>query len=140
MTSAYLDSSFLLGLVLEEREQSDELNHFDTLYSSRLIEIECHRTLHRLLLTGAVEDKLYAELRQRLYFSLQPVTIVELSPVILSKASGSFSTVLGTLDALHLSTALALLDGDYEPTLAFLTHDSQLARGARSEGMQVIGD
>jgi hypothetical protein len=63
---------------------------------------------------------------------------VPLSPIVVERASQSFSTAVGTLDALHLATAL-LVRERYAPDLMLLTHDRQLARAAVSLGFDVLG-
>ena len=50
----YLDTSVLLRLVLHEPGALDQLPSFDTLVSSELISVECHRTLDRLRLQGVL--------------------------------------------------------------------------------------
>jgi hypothetical protein len=47
-------------------------------------------------------------------------------------------TTLGTLDAIHLATALALATTLDEP-LVVATHDAHLARAARASGLDVRG-
>jgi predicted nucleic acid-binding protein len=47
-------------------------------------------------------------------------------------------TVLGTLDAIHLATALAVKDA-LSIALRLLTHDKQLAVGASAVGLEVDG-
>jgi hypothetical protein len=56
---------------------------------------------------------------------------------ILQRASESFPTVVGILDAIHLATALAIRQ--VEPIDLLLTHDGQLAIAARSLGFTVVG-
>ena len=46
-------------------------------------------------------------------------------------------TTLGTLDAIHLASALVLREE--VPDLVFATHDRQPAIGARALGFEVIG-
>lgn len=48
------------------------------------------------------------------------------------------SMLIGTLDALHLATALVLAPLLDAP-LHFATHDAQLARCARASGLSVVG-
>jgi predicted nucleic acid-binding protein len=45
---------------------------------------------------------------------------------------------LGTLDAIHLATAIAWRDSS-DASLVMATHDKALAVAARSVGLQVIG-
>ena len=69
---------------------------------------------------------------------LDAIALVPLSNPILERASQSFLTSLGTLDALHLATALRLIEvGGID--LIFLTHDSELALAARSVNFAVEG-
>jgi len=56
----------------------------------------------------------------------------------LDRAAQSFRTVLGTLDALHLATALWLVQ-NADVGLTLLTHDSELALAARSVNLPVQG-
>jgi len=68
---------------------------------------------------------------------LQRVTTVPVEPRILLRASEPFPTLLGTLDAVHLATALLIRD-DLED-LSFATHDDELALAARAVGFRVHG-
>jgi len=62
----------------------------------------------------------------------------ELTQSILNRASQSFLTPLGTLDAVHLATALRLVEAS-GIELTFLTHDTELATAARSMSFSVKG-
>ena len=63
--------------------------------------------------------------------------LVPMTPSVLERAADPFPTALGTLDAIHSATALALR-ADF-PTLRFATHDLELATAARSMGFMVSG-
>ena len=65
-------------------------------------------------------------------FAIHPVT-----ERIFQRASETFPTVVGTLDAIHLATALAIRE--IENLDYLLTHDSQLGTAARSLGFEVLG-
>jgi predicted nucleic acid-binding protein len=56
---------------------------------------------------------------------------------IFQQASETFPTVVGTLDAIHLATALSI--PEIENIDYLLTHDSQLRTAARSLGLDVMG-
>jgi hypothetical protein len=73
-----------------------------------------------------------------LFRSLRNVDVVGLDRVVLARAAQPFTTVLGTLDALHLATALLFRDRE-APDLVFATHDGALAIAARAHGMNVVG-
>jgi hypothetical protein len=57
---------------------------------------------------------------------------------ILARASEPFPTALGSLDAIHLATALVWRDRMQQP-LRVATHDGELALAARSFGFDVLG-
>jgi predicted nucleic acid-binding protein len=57
---------------------------------------------------------------------------------VLARASQPLPTPLGTLDAIHLATALHWRESR-EPDLVFATHDAALALAARSCGLRVSG-
>ena len=65
-------------------------------------------------------------------FAIHPVT-----NQIFQRASETFPTVVGTLDAIHLATALAIREIEHIDYL--LTHDSQLGTAAESLGFDVMG-
>jgi predicted nucleic acid-binding protein len=64
--------------------------------------------------------------------------IARVTDAVLLRASQPMPVVLGTLDAIHLATALLWIErtGD---DLAVATHDRALARGARAFGLRVHG-
>jgi hypothetical protein len=57
---------------------------------------------------------------------------------VLARAAEPLPVALGTLDALHLATALTWRDRMQQP-LVIVTHDSALALAARSFGFEVMG-
>jgi predicted nucleic acid-binding protein len=63
---------------------------------------------------------------------------VDLSLAVLRRAAEPFPTPLGTLDALHLATAV-LWGAQQDALPAFATHDQQLGTAARALGMRVVG-
>jgi hypothetical protein len=66
------------------------------------------------------------------------VDLVLLQRPILARASEPFPTPLGTLDALHLATALVWQDR-MRQAIVMATHDRDLALAARSFGIEVLG-
>jgi hypothetical protein len=69
---------------------------------------------------------------------LEAVDVVLLQRPILARASEPFPTPLGTLDALHLATALVWRDR-MKQELVMATHDDGLATAARVFGIKVLG-
>ncbi len=64
--------------------------------------------------------------------------IIPASEAVLSRAAQSFPTVVGTLDAMHLASAL-LLQGSKGKPVVLLTHDTQLGLGSRAVGLKSLG-
>jgi hypothetical protein len=63
---------------------------------------------------------------------LQEVALQPLRRLTLRRAGRSFDPHLGSLDAIHLMTAL-----DLRPIYAFVTYDSRQAGAARAAGLNV---
>ena len=103
-----------------------------------MLKVESLRTLDRLRLEGLVTDEDRAALREQLQLVLDSITLVQVSESLLERAGQPFPTVLGTLDAIHLSTALAVREQE-RVDLTIATHDEQLARAARAMGLPVVG-
>lgn len=135
---AYLDASVALRLVLGEPNRLAEWKRIDTAVASALTEVECLRTLDRLMRLGSLSAEEIAERRTAVYRLLESVEVVDVARPVLRRASEPFPTPLGTLDAIHLSTAITWRDArNLDLTMA--THDKTLATAARSVGLEVIG-
>jgi predicted nucleic acid-binding protein len=134
----YLDTSALLRLVLREPGALDDLRSSAGLVSSELLAVESLRTIDRLRLQGALSVEEAASRRGMAMEWLEAVDLVLLRPPILARASEPFPTPLGTLDALHLATALVWQDR-MSQTLVMATHDRDLALAARSFGLEARG-
>lgn len=135
---AYLDTSALLRLILREPGALEVLRSCDALVSSELLAVESLRTLDRLRLQGALSPEEAASRRGVVTDWLEAVDLVLLQRPILARASEPFPTALGTLDALHLATALVWRDRMQRP-LVMATHDAVLGLAARSFGIEVLG-
>lgn len=136
--TAYLDTSALLRLVLREPGALEELRSYDELVSSELIAIESARTIDRLRLQGSLTAE-EAAARSRLISEwLEAVDLVLVRPPVLSRASEPMPMPLGTLDALHLATALIWRER-IGPVHAIATHDTALGSAARAFGFDVVG-
>jgi len=134
----YLDSSVLLRVILGQRDALKEWGRVSQGVASALIEVECLRTLDRLRLTEHHADEVIAERRESVYRLMESMEIVEISHPILSRASQPLPTALGTLDAIHLATALLWKERTGKG-LSMATHDAALAIAARASGLPVIG-
>ncbi|HUF12672.1 MAG TPA: PIN domain-containing protein [Longimicrobiales bacterium] len=135
---AYVDSTVVLRLVLNQPGRLEAWEEIDVAIRSALVEVECLRTLDRLRLRDDVGDRQLAERRESLHRLIAGMEIVEPSRPVLARASQPFPTSLGTLDAIHLSTALLWREETGE-SLTLATHDAALALGGRAFGLPVIG-
>jgi predicted nucleic acid-binding protein len=135
---AYLDASVVLRLVLGERNRLTEWKRVESAVASALTEVECLRTLDRLSRLGSLSADELAERRAAVYRLLEAVEVVDVGRPVLRRASEPFSTPLGTLDAIHLSTALSWRDARTSE-LTMATHDQPLGTAARAMGLRVIG-
>ncbi|HUG54646.1 MAG TPA: type II toxin-antitoxin system VapC family toxin [Vicinamibacteria bacterium] len=135
---AYVDTSALLRLVLAEPGALEDLRSADALVSSELLAVEALRTIDRLRVKGALTVEEAALRRADVTDWLEAVDLVLLQPPILARASEPFPVAMGTLDALHLATALVWRDRMRRP-LVMATHDGDLALAARSYGIEVVG-
>ena len=136
--NVYLDSSVVLRRLQQETAPMANWAHWEKAYSSVLLRVEVSRTIDRNRLRGAVTDNEVAELITKAHAIFDVVEFVALNSSVLNRASQSFRTALGTLDALHLSTALQLVEVS-GVDLTFLTHDGELALAARSVNFAVEG-
>jgi len=135
----YLDASVVLRLVLGAADQLAEWGRVRSAVASALTEVECLRTLDRLARLEALTGEELAPRRSAVYRLLESVEVVDVARPVLRRASEPFSTPLGTLDAIHLATALAWREAS-GTDLVMATHDRALATAARAAGFTVIGE
>ena len=135
--NVYVDSSVLLRIVLGEPDRLRIWPTITNAVSSELIRLECLRTIDRARVRLGLEDARIAKYRADVLEAVDALTLVALDSIVLERASEPFPTALGSLDAIHLASALLARDnlGD----LAFATHDDELGIAARATGFQVHG-
>ena len=136
--TTYIDTSALLRLVLREAGALTQLRSCDALVSSEIIVVESRRTIDRLRLQGALTIEEAAERLKVVADWLEAIDLVLLRPPVLSRAGDPLPTPLGTLDAVHLATALIWRDR-MSPLTAIATHDNALGLAARAFGFEVLG-
>ena len=135
---AYLDTSVLLRLVLGEPDRLPEWKQIEEGVCSTLVQVECLRTLDRLHLQGRLAVAEVVGRRESVYQLLDRVAIAEISHGVLERASAPLPLPLGTLDAMHLATAI-LWREVRRKDLVMATHDQALGEAARAFGFPVIG-
>jgi predicted nucleic acid-binding protein len=135
---AYLDSSVILRIVLRQSNALKGWRSITRGVASALAEVECLRTLDRLRLMEGLDDKDIAARREAVFRIIEAVEIVEVSKSVRSRAAQPFPTMLGTLDAIHLATAMLWKDHS-GLDLMMATHDAALAEAARACGLKLVG-
>ena len=133
----YLDTSVILRRLLNEIGQVAGWAQWTEAYSSRLWKTEAARTIHRLRMEGLVNDKDVACLQADMTLIDESLHVVPVSERILTRAGEPFPTIVGTLDGIHLASAMLI--HSTQPLDVFLTHDRQQATAARSLGFTVDG-
>ena len=136
--TAYLDASVVVRKLQREAGSLKEWGQWERAFSSELLRIEVLRAVDRARLRGALTDNEVADVVMRARAILDALELLQLSPSILNRAAQSFLTPLGTLDALHLASAVRLAEST-GIELTFLTHDAELGTAARSMNFVVEG-
>ncbi len=134
---AYVDTSVLLRIVLAEPKPLSEWRSIDLALTSELTRVEALRTIDRARIELRLSDIDVAERRALVLGTLDGFHVAELDRVVLGRAAEPFPTLLRTLDAIHLATAL--LSRAAHQGLVFATHDAAQAIAARAVGFRVIG-
>jgi len=135
---AYVDSSVLLRLVLGQTGVLAEWREVESGVASALVEVETLRTLDRVRLRERLTDREIARRREALFRLLDSIELVEITRPVLSRAAQPMPTELGTLNAIHLATALLWQESTGRP-LVMATHDAALALAARAHGLTIVG-
>lgn len=126
-TAVYVDTSALGRVLLTEPDEpaiKRSLADYDKIVSSRLLQVELRRLAFRKNLLNAT-----AEL-------LAEVALISMNELILTASETLSPSAVGTLDAIHLATAVSLSKaGELN---ALMTYDKQLAAGAQAHGITVL--
>lgn len=136
--TVYLDSSVVLRPLLNQPRRLPSWGAWQAAYSSELLGIECRRVIDRLRLEGQFDDAQVARTGTVLTGIEKAVRRVRLSASVVREASRTMPTIVKTLDAIHLATAVILRDRR-SIDLVFATHDLQQATAARALGFAVLG-
>lgn len=128
----------MLRKLFREPNSLEEWHDIKRGFSSRLVKTECFRALDRLRQKGLLS----VEETTNQYIGLQSLLgnmgIVPLTEEILKRTEEPFLAPLGSLDAIHLATAL-LWREEGKQEFFFATHDNELAMAVKAHGFQVIG-
>ncbi len=134
----YVDASVLLRIALRQPDALREWSQVEQGVASALIATESLRTLDRLRLRATLPAAEVARRRAKILELITSLELVEIDGVVLDRAAQPMPTELGTLDAIHLATAL-LWREQFRVDLTMATHDRALGLAARAHGMRVVG-
>lgn len=127
MGAVYVDTSALGRVLLDEPDKGaikEALDRFDQVTASRLLRIE----LRRVALKRGLLDRAESLLAN--------VSLIPMDEQILTATETLTPSSVGTLDAIHLATAVQLAKTDRLDAL--MTYDKGLATGAREHGITVL--
>ena len=136
--NVYLDSSAVLRPLLGQSNLIAEWGTWEAAYASELLGIECRRAIDRLRLEGLFDDKQVAQAGEQLSVIERTIGRLQITAAIVREASRTMPTIVKTLDAIHLASAVALRDRR-AIDLVFVTHDDQQATAARALGFTTVG-
>ena len=134
----YLDSSAVIRALVGDGDPLQEWGRWDRAHSSELMAVEVRRTIDRLRLERALDDEEVADAHHELSTAVRMVSLIEITPEVLRRASQPMPTVVKTLDAIHLASALLFAERTNTDVL-FGTHDRSQAIAARALGFEVVG-
>jgi hypothetical protein len=116
-----------LAQLLMERRRPPASLWQERLTSSRLLRYEVWNRVHAYVYPRSIEEEVRSTLAR--------VYLIEMSEAVLARALQPFPVSVRTLDALHLSTALSLINGSEAIQLA--SYDSQMLAAARALGIEL---
>ena len=135
---AYVDASVLLRVALAQPDALPEWSRIRQGVASALVMTESLRTLDRLRLRAHLADSEVGKRRATILALVASLEVVDIDAIVLDRAAQPMPTELGTLDAIHLATAL-LWKEMTQADLVMATHDAALALGAQAHGLPVVG-
>jgi len=135
---AYVDSSVLLRVALGQPNALSEWRDIERAVSSALVTTESLRTLDRVRMRANLSDIEVAGRRATILSLIDSLELVEIDSVVLERAAQPMPTELGTLDAIHLASALLWQD-TLGVDAVMATHDKALGLAAQAHGLQVLG-
>jgi predicted nucleic acid-binding protein len=128
----------LLRVALGQPSALPEWRHIDRGVSSALVTTETLRSLDRLRLRAGLSDIEMARRRATILALIDSLELIEVDSVVLDRVAQSMPTELGTLDAIHLASAL-LWQNDTGTDLSVATHEKALGVAAQAHGLKVVG-
>ena len=104
----YLDTSVVLRPLLDQPKRLSSWGEWEAAYSSELMGVECRRVIDRLRLESIFDDREVAQAIERLIQIEKAIKRIRLNKSIIRAASQTMPTIVKTLDAVHLTSAIAV--------------------------------
>ena len=123
----YVDSSVALAHLAVEPRSPPESLWAESLVSSKLLEYEVWNRIHVYRLTDTLGENAGN--------LLALVDMVEMTRLVLARASAPFPIAVRTLDGLHLATAV-FLNAVSDPVL-LASYDARMLNAARALGIEL---
>ena len=136
--TVYLDTSTVLRVLLRQPGPLSIWGRWERAYTSEILGLEARRVIDRLRLEAMLDDAGVATAHESLRRLERTIGKVALTRAVLQRAALPMPTVVKTLDAVHLASAL-LLSERRHVALTFATHDEQQATAARALGFECVG-
>lgn len=133
----YIDTSIIVRHLLGEPAPYP-IERFLEGYTSEIARIEALRAIDRLRIQAQWTAEMVMDRIRVLTALMATLKEVPLQQPILRRAAEPFPTIVKTLDALHLATAL-LTAAQLSKPLVFLTHDCQQGIAAQAAGLAAEG-
>lgn len=134
---AYLDASVLLRVIFGEANRLKEFTQIKTAVSSELIRVETLRTIERIRHEKRLSEETSVKRIELFYKFQEKMDLIPIHREVLNRACQPFPVVVGSLDALHLASAI-LYRERISQDLVFCTHDKALSAAARVVGFIVL--
>jgi predicted nucleic acid-binding protein len=134
----YLDSSALLRFLLQHSNFINLVEYKNEFVSSELLRLECQRALIRYRLNQELRDEGLLQLTEQLNDLLSRISLLKVNSEILESASQNWGVNLGSLDSIHLASAL-FIKKEKKSAIQIFTHDKALYTAARLSNLEVTG-
>lgn len=134
----YVDSSVFLRVLLNQKNSLKQFRELTRPVASLLLKAEVLRTVDRLRLGEQIDEDQFVSLTVQAYEAFASLEFIRLTDTIVSGAGASLPIALGTLDAIHLTSAITWRNS-IKVELTFMTHDERLGKAARASGFVVLG-
>ncbi len=136
--NVYLDSSIVVRVLFRQGKAIEEWGKWDTAFASEILSLEVRRAIDRLRIGGNLDDLGVADAHEELSRIENEVSFIPVTRTVLRRAALPMATVVRTLDAIHLASAILARERGPEPVV-FATHDVQQGTAARALGFSCLG-